>query len=160
MALESGPQLRHPEDHGLLQQVGDHRRRCGRPAGQVLDEQNGGERSRAKEGGGLGVEGQPRQGGQGAALGAQDELDALLGCGLGKAPAEHVQRGATVALGELAALGGLVDFRQTAPVALTTWATIFSEIASISASVRVRSVACNVTAMASDFLPSGTPLPV
>src|SRR5206468_1457372 len=72
-------------------------------------------RSRAQQGGGLGVEGQPRKGGEGAALRAQDQLDALLGCALGEAPTQRVQRGATVALGKLAALGGLVDIRQPAP---------------------------------------------
>jgi len=45
------------------------------------------------------------------------------------------------------------------PVAFVTAAMIFCEIASISASVSVRSRGCSRTAMASDFFPSGTPLP-
>jgi CheY-like chemotaxis protein len=45
------------------------------------------------------------------------------------------------------------------PVAFSTAATRRAEKASISASVRVASCGCSVTAIASDFLPSGRPLP-
>jgi hypothetical protein len=47
--------------------------------------------------------------------------------------------------------------RKAAPVFFPTSATIFATTASISASVRVRSRGCNVTAMATDLWPSGTP---
>ena len=53
----------------------------------------------------------------------------------------------------------IVDYPATAPVALATCVTILPLTASISASVRVRSTGCRVTAMASDFLPPGTPVP-
>ncbi len=49
--------------------------------------------------------------------------------------------------------------RKTPPVDFFTAATIFSPIASISASVRVLSLGCRRTVMAMDFLPSATPLP-
>ena len=49
--------------------------------------------------------------------------------------------------------------RNAAPVALVTAATIFSAIASISASVSVLSFGCRRMVMAMDFLPSATPLP-
>jgi hypothetical protein len=46
-----------------------------------------------------------------------------------------------------------------APVFFVTSATILPAAASISASVRVLSRGCKVTDMATDFLPSGMPLP-
>src|SRR6516165_6976420 len=49
--------------------------------------------------------------------------------------------------------------RKVAPVFLPTSATIFVQTASISASVRLFSTGCSVTAMASETCPSGTPLP-
>src|ERR1700722_67938 len=49
--------------------------------------------------------------------------------------------------------------RKTAPVFLATSATILATAASISASVNVRSRGCNVTAMATDLWPLGTPWP-
>ena len=49
--------------------------------------------------------------------------------------------------------------RNSPPVALTTPAMTLSATASISASVRVLSTGCNTTLIASDFLPSPTPLP-
>ena len=49
--------------------------------------------------------------------------------------------------------------RNTPPVALETAATTLSATASISASVRVSSVGCRRTQMASDFLPSSIPWP-
>ena len=51
------------------------------------------------------------------------------------------------------------QLRRLAPVALLTAATIFAAMASISASVSVLSFGCRRTLMASDFLPSGMPLP-
>ena len=49
--------------------------------------------------------------------------------------------------------------RSMPPVAFSTAATRRFEKASISASVSVASCGCSVTAIASDFLPSGRPLP-
>ena len=49
--------------------------------------------------------------------------------------------------------------RSVAPVFLPTSATILATAASISASVSVRSRGCRVTAIATDFEPSGTPAP-
>src|SRR5579883_639209 len=48
---------------------------------------------------------------------------------------------------------------KVAPVLSATCVTIFAATASISASVNVRSRGCKVTAMATDFLPAGTPVP-
>ena len=49
--------------------------------------------------------------------------------------------------------------RSVPPVCLATLATIFFATASISASVRVRSVGLSVTEMATDLAPSPTPSP-
>lgn len=54
---------------------------------------------------------------------------------------------------------GVRDHRSVAPVFLPTSATTLATAASISASVSVRSHGCNVTAIATDFCPSGTPGP-
>ncbi len=53
---------------------------------------------------------------------------------------------------------GLYPLR-LAPVFFATSATILPAAASISASVRVFSRGCKVTEMATDFMPSGMPLP-
>jgi hypothetical protein len=57
VALQGRPELRHPHDHRLLQQVGDDGRRRGRPAGEVLDEHHGGDGPRAQQHGRPPVEG-------------------------------------------------------------------------------------------------------
>jgi putative transposase len=49
--------------------------------------------------------------------------------------------------------------RSVPPVAFSIWATRRFEKASISESVRVASWGCSATEIASDFLPSGSPLP-
>src|SRR5580704_17120262 len=49
--------------------------------------------------------------------------------------------------------------RKVAPVFFETSATILATAASISASVNVRSRGCKVTVIATDFAPSGRPLP-
>src|SRR5579883_1985879 len=53
-----------------------------------------------------------------------------------------------------------IYLRRTAPVSLAAAWTIRWASASISASVSVRSVGCNVTSTASDFMPASTPGPV
>jgi len=50
-------------------------------------------------------------------------------------------------------------YRSVAPVFLPTSATTLATAASISESVSVRSRGCSVTAIATDFCPSGTPAP-
>ena len=49
--------------------------------------------------------------------------------------------------------------RSVAPVFFVTSVTILATVASISASVRVRSLGCNVTVTATDLCPSGIPCP-
>ena len=73
--------------------------------------------------------------------------------------AECLARGGAAAPGGDACNPGAGAARQprsVAPVALATAATIFAETASISASVRLASRGCRVTATASDTFPSGS----
>jgi len=60
---------------------------------------------------------------------------------------------------ERSQIRGAPRHRSVAPVFLLTSATTLAMTASISASVSVRSRGCNVTAIATDFEPSGTPAP-